>query len=407
MQQSNPTVENPSITPNGGTYNGSVQVSMSCPTDFSVIRYTTNGTEPTQSSFAYSSPITLVSSSTVKAKAFRNDYSPSQTVTANFTINLEIPPATLYPSGGVFNNSVTVYMGSTVLGAEIHYTTNGSIPDENAALYNSPIELTQTTLVKAVTIYNGTSSVIVSNWYNITQNSATAPAITPNGGNFTGSVSVTMETTTPGGVIRYTTNGAEPTSYSEVYSIPINLSVGEHTVKAKTFHQSTNPSETASAVFTVYEQSLTTVATPEVYPKSTQTFTEPIKMKMNCATEGALIRYTVGFGQLPADPEATGGGSITYNGPFTIGAAGSDMFIKVRAFKDGLAASGIVQTGKLSVVDPLGIVETPVMTPNGGVFNNNVHVTLASNTQFAQILYTRDGSDPSTNLPVTSPTAAL
>lgn len=403
LNQANPTVENPVITPNGGTFNGSVEVSMSCPTDFSVIRYTTNGTEPTQASFAYSSPITVASTSTVKAKAFRNDYTPSQTVTASFTVQLQIPAPTIYPPGGVFNNSVTVYLGSTVLGAEIYYTTDGSIPDQNSTQYSVPIVLPQTTLIKAVTIYNGTTSSVVSNWFNISPN-ATAPVITPESGNYTGSVTVSMTTTTQNGIIRYTTNGAEPTSYSNEYNGSFALGIGSHTVKAKTFHQTFGPSTTTTADFNVYQTAGTTVATPTMKPSSTQTFTEPVKITMDCATEGAVIRYTVGFGQLPDDPTEAGGGSITYNGPFTIGVSGQDMFFKVKAFKTGMTESGIFQSGKLSVTDPLGIVENPAITPNGGIFNNNVKVTLESSTQFAQVLYTKDGSDPVSDLPITSPT---
>ena len=403
LQQSNPTVENPAITPNGGTFNGSILVSMSCPTDFSVIRYTTDGTEPAQSSFAYSSPITLNSSATVKAKAFRNDYTPSQTVIANFNVNLNTTEPTLYPGAGVYIGSVTVYMGSAVPGADIYYTTDGSIPTALSTLFTSPIEINQTTLVKAVAIYNNTSSDVVSNWYNINQR-CTEPVINPNGGNFTGSVTVNLTTTTPNAEIRYTTNGAEPTTYSTKYTAPFDLGIGEHVVKAKTFHSSLSPSTTSSADFNVFDPSPTTVATPDMYPRNTQTFTEPVHITMSCATEGAVIRYTVGFGQLPADPEATGGGSITYSGPFNIGASGQDLFIKVRAFKTGLTPSGILQSGKLSVTDPLGQVEKPTFDPPGGDYNNNIQVTIASNTQSAQILYTKDGSEPSSNLPITTPT---
>jgi hypothetical protein len=403
LQQSNLTVLNPVITPNGGNYSNNVQVSISCPTELAVIRYTTDGSEPGPSSFAYSSPLTLNSNTTLKVKAFRTNYNPSQTVTALFNISSQVPPPSVFPQPGIYSQPVSVYLSTPLTGAKIYYTTNGTTPTASSNLYSSPVVISQTTQLKAITIYNGMNSPVFEGWYNM-GTTATTPQIIPAGGVFTGSVQVSMSTTTPGGVIRYTRNGAEPTAYSDIYNSPFNLGVGNHIVKAKTFHQSFGPSSTSSVSFIVYDPSTTQTATPVIKPFSTQTFTSPIPVSITCATEGALIRYTVGFDQLPADPQPTGGGSITYNGPFTIGVTGQNIFIKVRAFKDGLTSSNIVQTGMLSIVSPAGVVAAPVITPNGGVFHNNVQVTLSTSTQFAQILYTRDGSEPNSYLPIQSPT---
>ncbi|MCZ7636591.1 MAG: chitobiase/beta-hexosaminidase C-terminal domain-containing protein [Verrucomicrobia bacterium] len=61
-----------------------------------------------------------------------------------------------------------------------------------------------------------------------------APIISPYGGVFTGSVSVTLSTSTSGATIRYTTNGSEPTSGSTLYTAPFLLTQNA-TVKAKAF----------------------------------------------------------------------------------------------------------------------------------------------------------------------------
>lgn len=88
-----PTVATPTITPNGGTFTGSVDVTLACATASATVRYTTNGTDPTSSSTAYSSPFTLTSSATVKARAFRSGYNDSAVAPASFTINLPPPPS--------------------------------------------------------------------------------------------------------------------------------------------------------------------------------------------------------------------------------------------------------------------------------------------------------------------------
>jgi hypothetical protein len=78
---------------------------------------------------------------------------------------------------------------------------------------------------------------------------ATAPVISPRGGLFTDSVSVTMATTTPGAEIHYTLDGAEPTSSSPVYATPVVLAATA-TVKAKSFHPELPESTTTTAGFT-------------------------------------------------------------------------------------------------------------------------------------------------------------
>ena len=78
---------------------------------------------------------------------------------------------------------------------------------------------------------------------------ATAPVISPRGGMFTDSVSVTMATTTPGAQVHYTLDGTEPTSSSPVYLSPVVLEATA-TVKAKAFHPELPESTTTTAGFT-------------------------------------------------------------------------------------------------------------------------------------------------------------
>jgi hypothetical protein len=81
------TVATPGITPNGGTFTNSVQVSIASSTSGATITYTTDGSTPTSTSRAYTGPFTVSSSATVRARAFKSGMQESAVGSASFTIN--------------------------------------------------------------------------------------------------------------------------------------------------------------------------------------------------------------------------------------------------------------------------------------------------------------------------------
>ena len=81
-----PKLDAPVITPNGGKFSKSVEVSITAQ-DGAKIYYTTDGSEPTANSTEYSAPFTVTGDTTVKAIAVRENCYDSQTATAEFTRN--------------------------------------------------------------------------------------------------------------------------------------------------------------------------------------------------------------------------------------------------------------------------------------------------------------------------------
>lgn len=78
-------VATPTINPQGGSFSGTRSVTMACATPGAVIRYTTNGQEPSESSAVIPAPFVLTTSVVLKVKAFRTGWVPSGTATATFT----------------------------------------------------------------------------------------------------------------------------------------------------------------------------------------------------------------------------------------------------------------------------------------------------------------------------------
>lgn len=391
---STPKVAMPVIAPGEGTYNQGQQFTLSTTTPGATIRYRTDGRAISffYPGTEYTGPITLSPGEyEITARGYKDGYYKSDVLySGDIVINeIVLPSPTIYPNGGNFNGSITIYMGSTVLGASIRYTLDGSTPTTSSSEFVEPIELTSTTTVKARVFLEGyTPSEVVEKTFNITQQ-AQPPTINPNGGEFTDSVEVSLSSPNSGATIRYTTNGAEPTSYSTAYSGPFTLGVGEHTVKAKAFLGNATPSTTTSADFTVYSPITEQVQAPTIDPNGGN-HTEAVTVTLRTDTEGATIKYTFDI-FLPEEQWTT------YGAPFVLTDDPNPYVIRAKAYKSGMADSDFAQTS-FNVFTPVGTVEPPDITPPPGIYNNDVTVTVDGHTNppftVRQLHITTDGSDP-------------
>ncbi|HOD17034.1 MAG TPA: chitobiase/beta-hexosaminidase C-terminal domain-containing protein [Candidatus Cloacimonadota bacterium] len=95
-------VASPLFSPPTGSYNESQFVTISCPTEGAVIRFTDDLTEPAQNSMLYTSPILIHQTTTLKTKAFKTGWQSSETASATYDIIHE-HQALVYVEGGTFN----------------------------------------------------------------------------------------------------------------------------------------------------------------------------------------------------------------------------------------------------------------------------------------------------------------
>ena len=117
------------------------------------------------------------------------------------------------------------------------------------------------------------------------------PTITPNGGVYSGTVAVTLQTTTPAASIYYTTDGQSPTQSSRLYTGKFSLS-DSTLVKAKAFKNSFEPSSEASAWFA-------NAASPAIAPASLV----------------AYWKFDEGSGTTVSDSSGNGNTGTLVNGP--------------------------------------------------------------------------------------------
>ena len=99
----------PVLSPAGGTFSGSVTVSISTATNGATIRYTTDGADPTTASPAYTGPWVVNATMTVKAKAFAAGLTDSGITLGLFTIQADTTP----PSRGSGAPSGTLAFATT------------------------------------------------------------------------------------------------------------------------------------------------------------------------------------------------------------------------------------------------------------------------------------------------------
>jgi hypothetical protein len=159
---------------------------------------------------------------------------------------------TFSPAAGAYSTPQNIQLSSTTTGAVIYYTTNGTAPTTQSAVYQSAIPVgTGTTTIEAFAVASGSSpSAVVTATYVVGQTATAAPTFSPAAGTYTTTQNVTLSDTTANAVIYYTTNGTTPTTSSAVYSKPVSVAATE-TLKAIAVAPSDTTSSTAVATYTI------------------------------------------------------------------------------------------------------------------------------------------------------------
>lgn len=246
------TVAAPTFNPGGGTYATPQSVAISTTTPNATIRYTTDGSTPSETAGAvYSNPIYVPTSTTIKAIAYEGGWMDSAVTSASYTITGTVATPLFSPGGDTYSTAQTVAISTTTPGATIRYTTNGTTPTETVGtIYSGAIYVSGSMTIKAVAYESGwTDSAVNSAIYTIT-GMAAAPTFSPGGGTYTMPISVGISTTTPNATIRYTTDGSTPSETAGiVYSGPIIVGA-TWTVKAIAYEAGWTDSSVSSATFT-------------------------------------------------------------------------------------------------------------------------------------------------------------
>lgn len=118
-----------------------------------------------------------------------------------------------------------ITLKTTLSGATIYYTTNGSTPTTSSTRYTSPFTLTSTKTIKAIVYKNGESSNALTFTADV-GTTASVQADKNTSANYTEAIDVKLSSATSGALIYYTTDGSDPrtSSTSKSYSGSIKIS---------------------------------------------------------------------------------------------------------------------------------------------------------------------------------------
>lgn len=324
------------------------------------IRYTTDGSDPTEESTLYTAPVRIVAGAVYRARVFdRNYYDSEITEYAIGDSSLPVPVAE-------FRN-FALTLSCTDPDAGIWYTTD---PDatvdhlENWILYTAPIKLTDDCTFR---FFSGDDDDNASDVQSFVFQKADYTVAAPTVERSEDGLYVEMETATPEADIYYTMDGTVPTKESLLYTEPVLIPCNS-TFIAKAFLDGRYDSEPTEFVV---NNMVVPVAYASVIDKH---------LELTCSDAEAEIWYTTNAGATTDNLSAW----KRYTAPVALSDnATYHFFTRREGFNDSDIESFVFLKANYQVATP------SIDRTEDGTF-----VTMSCETEGAEIRYTLDGSEP-------------
>jgi len=256
-----PQVATPTFSPGSNEFYTSAQtVTISTTSNGASIRYTTDGSNPSEThGTLYSGPVTALNI-TLLAIAYQNGVADSTVSGGSYILQHATP--TFSPAGGTYTSGQTVTITSTTSGSFFRYTTDGSTPsddnhgDVNGTLYSDPIHIGNNTIVQAYALGNNVEpSFVTTATYTINlPTQVAAPTFSSAAGTYSSAQNVTITSATSGASLRYTLDGSIPTeTWGTLYSGPVSIS-SSVILKAIAYEAGFADSNITSSIYTIGSQ---------------------------------------------------------------------------------------------------------------------------------------------------------
>ena len=369
----------PTFTPPQNTYPTNQSVTISEPPEGLVVRYTTDGTLPTESSTAYSGAIPVTQTTTFRAAVFGDGWTTSTPASATYTLKVATPE--INPPGGAFPATQPVTVTGATPGATLHYTLDGSEPTQSSPVVASgeTVAVTHSATLK-VRGFNGlgwSPSDLALGTYDVSQGMVAAPTFNPPPATYAQPQTVTLVSATAGSVIRYTLDGSVPNAASAVFTGPIGID-GSADLKAKAFKSGWTPSSTTEGAYVI---DLPNAVAPVTLSVRAGSYATKQTVILSTPTPGATIHYTTN-GDAPTTSDdwvlSPGTVPVTWSQvlkAFAVKSSMTDSPVRRADYRItgaiaaghshalGLTTSGTVLSWGLNTTGALGRPSEPAQTP--------------------------------------------
>ncbi len=274
-----------------GRYGSGEKVRLSANEDAD-IRYTLDGSEPTEKSPLFRDPI-LLQKGVVTVRFFAVDRAGNKSPVKEetYTVDVDAPVTTAYPRGGTYRPPLGVKLAVSKPGAVIRYTVDGSEPNGRSPVFAESLLLTDRTTLRFFAmddVGNREPTRKEEYYFDVTVPRTVAE---PPAGNYPPPLAVALKSK-PGAHIYYTLDGGVPSDDSLLYSSPIPVT-GKTTLRFLAIDAVGNREEPQSAEYGILNGSWHLYARG-VYMIPSVTDGKTFWMR----NEGGpgLVRYRVGSG---------------------------------------------------------------------------------------------------------------
>jgi Legume lectin domain/Chitobiase/beta-hexosaminidase C-terminal domain/Bacterial lectin len=440
----------PSFSLASGTYLGTQTVTISDATSGAAIFYTTDGSTPAASAggstVAYSGPITVTGTQTMRAIAKSSALAASAVASANYVIEQRATAPIFSPTPGTYVTPQSVSISSPTSGAAIYYSTDGSTPTSSSTPYGGPISVSANKTIKAMAVISGYfDSTVSTALYTINSGGGGGTGVNLGSGFTAGAMALNGSAALNGTKLRLT-NGGTTQAAAAWFNAPQNI---QNFTTNFSFQITPGTNPIADGLTFAIQGNNTTAIGPTGgglgFGPDSLSAPAPVPNLMNKSVaikfdvydnsgEGLNSTGIYTNGVSPSSPFVTLTGSgidlhsghvfnvqISYDGtnltmtitdpivnaafthawpiniPSVIG--GNTGYVGFTGGTGGLAAIQDILnwTFSSSTGTPAATTATPVITPAGGTFTAPQSVTISDSTSGAAIYYTIDGSQPTTS----------
>lgn len=360
-KQSTNMVSAPAFTPAEGLYETTQNVAISSQTEGASIRYTLDGTDPTATSTLYSAPITVSSTTTIKAKAFKTGMDDSFVTSATYTFPTVVSNIAALRSATADGTTVYKLASESVLTFQTAHNNVKAITDATGSII---IFDANSIITTTYNLYDGISNIygtleLYNGLLELKPYANTAAATSTNNAFVPELKTIpTLELTDEAKVIR-------------LNNVTISDTTGTNTTFVYGYNYSITDAEGNKAIFRTSYNSMSYIG--NALPTAAQNITALVTV-YNSVIQLVVIDYEDANG----DPMLTATPSSLSNFSYIVG-DGPSAEQSVSINGNHLTGDITVTCGssyEISTVSGTGFTGSLTITPNGGLVQENIYARM-------------------------------